>query len=85
MLRWLVRLVRVPPPADAGDTIAEVMYAKAQGPLRPGLSMLCDGLPPAFLVPDQVAALQAVDSRGQKEIANPSSPVRLRIAPPENT
>jgi hypothetical protein len=45
MLRWLVRLVRVPPANDPGDTLVEFEEWPAAGPLRPGLSILCQQLP----------------------------------------
>jgi hypothetical protein len=34
---------------------------------------------------DEVADAQVADSTGVQPLANPSSPVRLRVAPPKNT
>lgn len=50
MLHWLVRLVRVPPPDDVGDTLVEFDEWAAAGPLQPNLSVMCDELP---ALPDQ--------------------------------
>ena len=54
-------------------------------PVLRGLSVaLQSRLPRRLVAATEVARRQPVDFKGQHAIANPVSPVRLRVAPPTN-